>query len=289
MINHVRKPLPKFASSSSISFVKMHGNGNDFVILDQRGHSESSLSRTLCRAMTDRQKGIGCDQVIQLQDPKKPETSAHVRFFNQDGSESAACGNGARCVAWLLSQGSALPATVRFSTSAHVHEAQVTSLDEVTIDMGAFTQAHDEIPLSEGFDPLAVDVGIPALGMGIAVGMGNPHVIFFVEDLEAHDLTQLGPRIENHYAFPSRVNVHFVEQKATTYARQKTWERGSGLTLSCGSGACAVAAAGYLTSRWTSHVALSQPGGALACHILENNHVLLTGPVRQVFQGQWAL
>ena len=265
----------------------MHGNGNDFVVLDYRGSPLPLPSAVRCQAMADRHRGIGCDQVIILVDAEVPNTQAHVRFFNQDGSESGACGNGARCVAWLLANPEQLPAVVHFTTPAAVHEAHVTSQDEIRLSMGAYTQNPYEIPLAPSLNPMAVDVGIPELGLGIAVGMGNPHVVFFVDNMDQHDLGRLGPLIEHHEAFPERVNVHVVQQTGPHSVRQKIWERGTGETLSCGSGACAVAVAGCLTGLWSSRVLLDQPGGTLICDVQGNGHVMLTGPVREAFSGIW--
>ncbi len=280
--------MPPPTSPHSHTFVKMHGNGNDFVVLDLRGGSHQELSSpSTFKALADRHRGIGCDQVIVMLDAIQPDTLAHVRFFNQDGSESGACGNGARCAAWLLAADHPLPLQLRFTTPAALHQATVSSQDVISLDMGPSTQVPLMIPLAPGVDPMAVDVGVPALGLGVAVGMGNPHVVFFVEDLEAHDLSVLGPHIEVHPAFPARVNVHLVQQLAPQKIRQKTWERGAGLTLSCGSGACAVAVAGWLKKRWHEDVILEQPGGSLSCVIGSNGHVILTGPVSVVFSGVW--
>ena len=266
----------------------MHGNGNDFVVLDFRGAPEPFLPELdTLKNLADRQRGVGCDQVVVLLDSLHPHTLAHVRFFNHDGSESSACGNGARCVAWLLSKGVPLPAHITFSTRATHHQATVISQDQVSLSMGCGTLLPEEIPLAPGLDPKAIDVNIPELGAGFALGMGNPHVVFFVQNIETYDLGRLGPKIETHPAFPERVNVHLVEQIGPHEARQKTWERGAGLTLSCGSGACAVALAGQQKGYWQNTITLMQPGGPLTCDIAQEGQITLTGPVRRVFSGLW--
>src|ERR1051325_3691959 len=228
-------------------FVKMNGLGNEIVVLDLRP-SPVEVAAADARAIA-RPDAVPFDQMMALYPPKKPGTEAYIRIFNTDGSESGACGNGMRCIAALVSKATGKK-SLSFETPAGVVACEVVSLpDKVTVDMGPPRLRWDEIPLAEEFrDTRAIELQIgpidkPVLHSPSAVSMGNPHVIFWVDDVEAHDLAKFGPMLENHPIFPERANItlaHIVSRGAITI---RTWERGVGLTKACGSAACATAVA----------------------------------------------
>jgi len=254
-----------------MKFRKMHGLGNDFVILDFREKSEP-LSMGQIKHICDRNFGVGCDLLTILE----PSESADVfaRFYNADGSESAACGNATRCVADIImkEQGSE---ACRIETGRGVLPCTRAENGMVTVDMGAPLEVQEIAPL---------DTRLPA---PITVDMGNPHCVFFVDNLEDIPVEELGASVENNPIFPNKTNVEFVEILSDTQMRQKTWERGCGVTLACGSGACAVAVAGIHTGRTQSKVEIELDGGSLFIEQREqDDNLLMTGPVAYVFDGE---
>lgn len=257
-----------------MNFIKMHGLGNDFVVLDARRH-DVTPSVEQCRFIADRHFGVGCDTIAVLYPPKDESADIFVRYFNADGSESGACGNATRCVADLVMR-EKNKASCRVALTYGVLDCLRVGDDLVQVDMGA-PRAVTEIDLDiEGFcAPVSVD-------------MGNPHCVFFVEDLEVMDnsLERIGKTVENHFIFPNRTNVEFVQVTGDNSLRQITWERGSGFTLACGSGACATAVAAYQRGLCGRDVTIALAGGNLKIHLrADDNHVLMTGPVAYVFDG----
>ncbi len=223
----------------SLSFCKMNGLGNDFVVLDLREHPVA-LRADQVAAIADRERGVGCDQVIALE----PSTQADVfmRIWNADGGEVGACGNAARCVAALLAEESGSP-EVSIATTSAVLGATVNDDGSVTVDMGAPHLNWDEIPLAKPVaDTSEIAFGPrddPALNSPGLVNMGNPHCIFFVDDVDAHDLARLGPVLEHDPLFPDRANISLAQVTGPARLRLRTWERGAGLTRACGTAACA--------------------------------------------------
>jgi diaminopimelate epimerase len=271
-------------------FVKMNGLGNEIVVLDLRT-SPVEIGAADARAIT-RPDAVPFDQLMALYPPRKTATEAYVRIFNTDGSESGACGNGMRCIAALLSKASGKK-SLAFETPAGVVACEVASIpDRITVDMGPPRLRWDEIPLAEEFrDTRAIELQIgpidnPVLHSPSAVSMGNPHVIFWVDDVEAHDLARFGPMLENHPIFPERANVSLAQVAGPNHLVVKTWERGAGLTRACGSAACAAAVAGARTKRTGRKVRVTLPGGDLAVEWRERDgHVLMTGPVAFESEG----
>ena len=229
--------------TGSINFRKMNGLGNDFVVLDARAHP-LALKAAQIAAIADRNRGIGCDQVIALE----PSDFADVfmRIWNADGGEVGACGNAARCVAALLVAERGSP-HVSIETESGMLAATVAKDGSVTIDMGTPRFAWNEIPLSQPFaDTRAIELPqFAGLGLGAAsvVNVGNPHCIFFVQNIEAHDLARFGPMLEHHPLFPERANISLAQVTGPSSLRLRTWERGAGLTRACGTAACAAAVA----------------------------------------------
>lgn len=269
------------------SFTKMHGTGNDFVLLDalrQPVRVTPALARRLC----DRRFGVGADQVLVL--AKSPVADFKMLIYNADGSQVEMCGNGIRCLARYASErGHTRKRQMTVETLAGVRTPKIER-GLVRVDMGAPvldaahvpTRAKGRVidhPFSLTLRETTVDLSMTC------VSMGNPHAVIFVEDVSAVPLEDWGPVIETHSFFPRRTNVEFVQVKDPDHARVRVWERGSGATLACGTGACAVAVAGVLTGRFHRTVTLTLPGGDLKVEWAADNRVYLTGPAAFVFDG----
>lgn len=261
-------------------FLKMHGLGNDFVVLDARG--TAGLSTAAVRAVGDRRRGVGFDQLLTIEPSAKAD--AFMRIHNPDGSESGACGNGTRCVAALLMQESG-KSHVTIETAAGILVADATGQGEITVDMGEPRLDWQSIPLARAMDTLHLDYSQGVLRDPAAANMGNPHVVFFVPDADAIDVPTLGPIIEHDALFPERTNVNVASLRPDGSLRLRVWERGAGITLACGSGACATlvsAARRGLTGRKAD---LHLNGGKLTIEWTAGNRVLMTGPVATSFAG----
>lgn len=266
-----------------LPFRKMHGIGNDFVVLDGRV-GELTIGAAEARAIADRRSGIGCDQIILLQPPWRAGADALALFFNADGSESSACGNGARCVAALVMQELGRN-EVTIETRAGSLNASATLDGLVSIDMGPARLGWQDVPLASEMDTLNVPTGVAVLDDAVCCSMGNPHATFFVEDADAIDLDRLGPAMETHVLFPERANIGVASLLGPSRLRLRVWERGVGLTLACGSGACAalVAAARRGITGRTAEIVMER--GSLTVAWQESGRVVLTGPVATSFIG----
>jgi diaminopimelate epimerase len=272
--------------TGSIHFRKMNGLGNDFVVLDARANP-LALKTAQIAAIADRNRGIGCDQVIALE----PSDFADVfmRIWNADGGEVGACGNAARCVAALLVAERGSP-HVSIETESGMLSATVARDGSVTIDMGTPRFEWNEIPLSQPFDdtravalPQSGDLGLGAASM---VNVGNPHCIFFVENVDAHDLARFGPVLEHDPVFPERANISLAQVTGPSSLRLRTWERGAGLTRACGTAACAAAIAAARRGLTGRKVTVTLPGGDLVIDWRENDdHILMTGPFALDYLG----
>ena len=255
-------------------FHKMHGLGNDFVLFDAR-EEPLEMDSARARAIADRKTGIGCDQLIVLE--PSSEADVKMRIFNSDGGEVEACGNAARCVSILTGGGSIETAGGIISGSAGGGEA--------TVDMGEPRFGWEDIPLAYPMDTAAMPVAWEELQNPSAVNVGNPHVVFFVPDAEAVELERLGPQVENDPLFPSRVNVN-VASVSDGAINLRVWERGAGLTLACGTGACATAVAAISRGLVSSPVEVRLPGGALSIHWSRGSSIRMSGPGTHVFTGE---
>jgi diaminopimelate epimerase len=273
-------------------FVKMNGLGNEIVVVDMRARAD--VIAAVDAAAAAQPRGVAYDQMMVLHAPRSPETDAYVRIYNRDGSQAGACGNGMRCVADLL-----------FSESGRQRLAVETSSGVLscwkgdrpltwTVDMGAPRFAWNEIPLAEKFaDTRAIELQIgpidaPVLHSPSALSMGNPHAIFWVEDVNAHDLGKIGPLIEHHPMFPERANISLAQISSRDRIIVRTWERGAGLTKACGSAACAAAVAAARLNRTGRKVTVTLPGGDLSIEWRESDdHVLMTGPVQYEYEGRF--
>lgn len=269
---------------SSLHFTKMHGLGNDFVILDGR-RDAVALDAGRARAIADRHTGIGCDQVILIGPPEDAKADAFMRIHNADGGEVAACGNATRCVASLLMAETGRD-SVRIQTLADMLNAQSTGDAQVTVDMGVPGLAWNEIPLAREQDILRLDIGAGSLNQPVAVSMGNPHAVFFVDDVEAIDLADLGPQLEHDPIFPERANIGVAQLTGDNQLRLRVWERGAGITLACGTGACAAAVAAHRRGLTGRTVTIALDGGRLEIDWRGDDHVMMTGPVATSFTGE---
>ena len=278
----------------ALPFTKMQGCGNDYVVVDALRHPVRDPA-ALARAVTDRRRGVGADGLLLA----LPSQSADVRMrmFNPDGSEAEMCGNGLRCLARFAAERGLVPdpAVLRVETGAGVLDVQIRAETGrpllVSVDMGPPRLERGEIPML-GEPGRVVDEALAVGGENVdltAVSMGNPHAVLFVEDVAAAPLSQVGPRLENHTAFPRRTNVEFVQVLSRSEVRQRTWERGVGETQACGTGACAVVVAGVLSGRTDRAVTVHLVGGDLDVTWREDDHVLLSGPAVEVFDGAWPL
>lgn len=269
------------------SFLKMNGLGNDFVVIDTRSGVARPNAEQISR-IADRRLGVGCDQLIVME-PAEAPADIFIRIFNPDGSEAEACGNATRCVARLVGTEQGRDAiTVR--TVAGLLPTQLRDDGRVTVDMGEPRFGWRDIPLAEAADTLYLDIRIgpidaPELARPCAVNMGNPHCIFFVDAVSAHRLEELGPLIEHHPLFPQRTNVGLAEMSAPDRLRLRVWERGTGITPACGSGACAAAVAAVRRGLAERRMTIELDGGELTLEWAGNNHVLMTGPTAFSFRG----
>lgn len=266
-----------------LSFRKMHGLGNDFVVLDGRAQP-LGLTRAEMVALTDRRRGIGCDQLIIMESPSAG-ADVFMRIHNPDGSEAGACGNATRCVASLIAaETGKAQVVVRTIAGDLPSEARPNGLWQV--DMGPARLGWREVPLAREVDTLHVPLSCGPVADPAACSMGNPHANFFVPDLDALPISDIGPRLEHDPIFPDRANIGFVQVMAPDHLRLVVWERGAGLTLACGSGACAAMVNAHRRGLTGRAARISMPGGDLFMEWRQDGHVLMTGPVATAFTGQ---
>jgi len=259
-----------------IRFHKMHGLGNDFVVIDAR---ETPVEMTVARAsaIADRKTGVGCDQLILLE--HSATADVRMRIFNADGGEVEACGNATRCVVSLLG------GRARIETLAGTLGGIVAGSD-VAVDMGKPRFEWDAIPLAYAMDTFAMPVAWDELASPMAVNVGNPHLVFFVPDADAVALDRLGPRIETDPLFPARINVNVATVVDRGHIRLRVWERGVGLTNACGTGACATAVAAIRAGLVDAPVEVALPGGALTIAWAPDKAIVMTGPATHVFTAE---
>lgn len=262
--------------SDGLAFRKMHGAGNDFVILDSRGMAPVCTS-DLARRVGDRHRGVGFDQLAEIRDGT--DTDIILDFWNSDGSRAGACGNATRCVAaeWMAETGRD---AVTIRTTRGVLHGEMRD-GAVWVNMGPPVLDWAEVPLAREVDLLH----LPIDGDPVAVGMGNPHAVFFVNDISAVDVAARGAAVEQDPLYPQATNVEFVEVRRRDEVRMRVWERGTGITLACGSGACAVAVAGHQRGLTDRHIRMEVDGGWLELD-WQADGVWMTGPVARVFEAR---
>jgi diaminopimelate epimerase len=266
-----------------IDFIKMHGAGNDFVVLDLRGGG-AAPTPTEAIAIADRHRGIGCDQIILIGPSPTGVADLGLTFLNNDGSAAGACGNGTRCVADYLMQERGAD-HLALETAAGILDCARGRDGRVTVDMGLARTEWREIPLSEACDTLHLGIGEGPVKDPVGVSMGNPHAVFFVPEVAKVPIEAIGPKLERHKLFPERANIGFAEVRTADRIRLRVWERGAGLTLACGSGACAALVAAVRRGLTERKAALELDGGVLEVEWLANGHVLMTGPTAISFRG----
>ena len=265
-------------------YFKMNGCGNDFVIIDARSRGSLPLSQAQARAIADRESGLGCDQVIAVE--RSIRGDAYMRIWNADGGETDACGNATRCVAWLLmEEGGAV--SRRIETPVGMLYAERAGEKIITVDMGSPLLRWEEIPLARAMDTTRLDFSAAGYDAPGAVNMGNPHVVFFVNDVRAVPIETLGPQIEHDPTFPKGVNVGFAEIRSPEQIRLRVWERGTGLTKACGTGACAAVVAAHRQNRTGRKVEVLVDGGSLEIEWRAgDDRVLMTGPIELEATGE---
>lgn len=262
-----------------LPFTKMHGLGNDFVVLDGREHPLPALTAGIVRRLANRREGIGCDQLIVLEPSKTADI--RMRIYNSDGGEVESCGNASRAVALLVGS----PASVETAGGPIRVSPEHGG---ASVDMGVPRFEWDAIPLAYAMDTLAMPVGWDGLEQPTAVNVGNPHVVFFVPDTDAVPLQTIGPIIETDPLFPERVNVNVATILDRTAIRLRVWERGAGITRACGTGACATAVAAMRRGLVERAVTVTLPGGSLHIAWGDDDRITMTGPAAESFRGDFA-
>jgi diaminopimelate epimerase len=274
--------------SGGIPFTKMNGLGNEIVVVDLRG-SRRVFSAAEARSIAER-GASRFDQMMVLHDPVTSATEAYVRIYNADGSEAEACGNGMRCVGWSVASATGRKA-LQFETKAGVLDVTVESIDRITVDMGTPKFGWQDIPLAEPFhDTRRIELQIgpidnPILHSPAVVNVGNPHAVFWVDDVNAFDLGRIGPLLENHPIFPERANISLAHVDSPTAITLRVWERGAGLTKACGSAACAAAVCAARKGLTGRKVIVTLPGGPLAIEWNAHGRILMTGPAELEHTG----
>src|SRR4051794_14251882 len=293
VIDHIRQGQSgnSMSALANHAFAKMNGIGNEIVVVDLRD-SSASVSSQEARAVAS-PAGVPFDQLMVLQPPRLKGTEAFIRIYNNDGSEAAACGNGMRCVARRLFEATGQTAAT-FETKAGLLNCWEGADGLYTVDMGPPKFGWNDIPLAEEFrDTRAIELQIgpidaPILHSPSVVNMGNPHAIFWVNDVQAYDLARVGSLLEHHPIFPERANITLAHVVSREHLVIRTWERGAGLTKACGSAACAAAVSAARTKRTGRSVTVTLPGGDLFIEWRErDDHVLMTGPVAFEFEGRF--
>lgn len=276
-----------------MKFTKMHGTGNDYVYVETFHQTPPTDPNQLAIAVSDRHFGIGSDGLILIEPSDRAD--ARMRMFNNDGSEAEMCGNGVRCVAKFIHDHEiARKPRVTVETGRGVLTLDLEVLDgkaeRVRVDMGAPILEASAIPTTLPGNPpveAAIEVGGQIFKL-TAVSVGNPHAVIYVDDVASFPVATLGPLIERHPCFPRKINVHFVEVVSRGEVKMRTWERGTGITLACGTGACSVAVAGVLTGRTDATLLAHLPGGDLTLEWAGSaESVFMTGPAAEVFSGEW--
>jgi len=265
------------------AFAKMHGLGNDFVILDWRNDPDRRVPAAAAERLADRRLGIGCDQILVI----RPSQEADIRMdiLNQDGSPSGACGNGTRCVADLVMAETGAD-RISIVTDGGMLSAWRAADDQISVDMGPVFTGWQDVPLAESMDTLHVPLGVAGLPDAVCHALGNPHAVVFVEDAEGLDLARLGPQVEQSSLFPDRVNLSVLSRRDDGSFRMRVWERGVGITMACGSGACASGVAIARRGLGGDVNKIVMDGGAVTiAWQRDDGHVLMTGPVAYVASG----
>jgi diaminopimelate epimerase len=272
----------------TLTFTKYQGLGNDFILVDNRSSNEPLITPEQAEKLCDRHFGIGADGVIFAL-PGQNGTDYSMRIYNSDGSEPEMCGNGIRCMARFIAdlEGDQAKASYRIHTLAGLITPSMTDDGQVRVDMGHPRLISSEIPTTIPTEKV-INQPIEVAGQSwniTCVSMGNPHCITFVEDVEAIDLEKIGPLFEHHPVFPARTNTEFLQVLRPDYIKMRVWERGAGITLACGTGACASLVAAVLNGKADRKATIELPGGPLQIEWAEDDRIFMTGPATRVFTG----
>ena len=264
-----------------IEFIKMHGLGNDFVIIDRRSKN-IAITQDLIKKISDRRTGAGCDQLITISNSKN-NVDADMEIFNPGGDRAEACGNGTRCIARILFDEDKNKELLRIHSDAGILEAKKED-NNISVNMGYITMDWNKIPLSEDMDTMNIPISITGYSKGVAVNVGNPHVVFFGKLINLTNLNEIGPLIERHKYFPNKTNVELVEVIDENTLKMRVWERGVGITLACGSGACASVYAAWKKKLTNNNVEVMLEKGSLFINIIDDK-AIMTGPTEISYYG----
>ena len=265
-----------------IEFIKMHGLGNDFVIIDRR-NINIIINKHIIDKISNRKTGAGCDQVITIEKNTSTNYDASIKIFNPNGDSAEACGNGTRCVAKLLFEEKNTN-SLKLESLAGILEVKKINNNIISVNLGKVSYNWKDIPLARNVDTLNMPIQFENFKSGVAVNVGNPHIVFFGKDINLFDLNNFGPKIENHELFPNKTNVEIVEVINRNSIKMKVWERGAGITLACGSGACAAVYASTLKRMTDNNVEVKLAKGSLQIKI-QNDEAILMGPAEESFRG----
>ena len=267
-----------------INFTKMHGLKNDFIIIDARA-KKIFLTNNNIKKISDRKKGLGCDQVVIIEKPKKKKNSAFIKFYNSDGSITKACGNAARCVAFLLMK-EYKTKKITLETESTLLNASLAKNNHVSVDIGKAYFKWRQIPLKKNININKINFNVDSYIKPILVNVGNPHIIFFIKNLKKINLKQIGPKIEKNHLFPERINVNFAKILSNNKIELRVWERGAGMTKACGTGASATAVAAIKNKLINKRICyIHMDGGKLKIEYKKNGHIVMTGPTKTVKKG----
>ncbi|MBL0941487.1 MAG: diaminopimelate epimerase [Alphaproteobacteria bacterium] len=265
-------------------FIKMNGLGNDFVIFDGRTSIIHFTPQELS-AIADRHMGVGCDQIIILEPALNPNADLFMRIYNANGSEAEACGNAARCVTWLMTRDLKSP-SIDIETVSGLRHGRCVAENEVEVEMGQASFEWDKIPLSYACDTLSLDLPF-GLKNASVVNVGNPHLIYFIEEDKFTDIHKLSSELECYSLFPQGININAARIINSKTIKLEVWERGVGLTRACGTGACATVAVAVKKNLVAPSCRVIQPGGSLKIEIDADNHIKMTGQVAENFRGSF--
>ena len=265
-----------------IEFTKMHGLGNDFVIIDRRS-KKIEINDNVIQKLSDRRTGAGCDQLITINDPKKNDVDVSIDIFNPAGDKAEACGNGTRCVAKILFDENNEKETLKIISDAGTLIAKKAG-DDISVNMGKITTDWKKIPLIKEMDSLNIPIHVEGFDKGVAVNIWNPHIVFYGQSIENVDLNAIGPMVEKHHFFPNKTNVEFIEVVNSNTIKMKVWERGAGVTLACGSGACAAVYAGWKKKLIEKNSQVQLEKGSLNINI-DADQAIMTGPAEISYNG----
>ena len=265
-----------------VDFIKMHGLGNDFVIIDKRSNN-IMITEDIIKKLSDRRTGAGCDQLITINNTNNLSADAEIEIFNPGGDRAEACGNGTRCVAKILFDEDANKEVLKIQSDAGILESKKIDKN-ISVNMGLIKNTWDKIPLRKEVDTMNIQISIDGYSNGVAVNVGNPHVVFFGKSIYETNLESIGPKIENHELFPKKTNVEIVEVINSKLIQMRVWERGVGITLACGSGACAAVYAAWKKGLIENNAEVKLEKGSLYINII-NDEAIMTGPAEISYQG----